>query len=85
MNSTNSSLGWLSLIIALVGIPISFLLGLGPFAIWGFELIALVIGFISRRTVTGKAGMIVAILISLLLFGYLTIGGVSTTTVSPVK
>ncbi|HLM01743.1 MAG TPA: hypothetical protein VK400_11865, partial [Pyrinomonadaceae bacterium] len=82
MNSDNKTLGWISLFVALGGLIIPFLLMTvstplrdflwinGPYVIWGFELLALILGILARRAATGKAGIIASILISLFLVLY---------------
>ena len=86
----NSKLvGWISVATASGGAILPFVLPLlvpdlqdffwlnGPIVIWLFELLALVLGILKWHTVPGKIGLSLAIIISLLLLIYLTIGGVS--------
>jgi hypothetical protein len=46
--------------------------------IFGAEFIALILGLIAWSTPPGKKGVLLSVLISLFLFGHLSISGVST-------
>nr|WP_315481478.1 hypothetical protein [uncultured Undibacterium sp.] len=50
----------------------------GPWFIFGAEFIALLLGLVAWSTPVGKRGVFLSVLISVLLFGYLSISGVST-------
>jgi len=91
MSPQKDTLGWISLWTAIAGAVLPFALTIfvhslqrylwftGPFIIWGLELVAFVIGVIARRTTPGKIGMGVAVIISLFLIGYLSIGSTTIT------
>ena len=83
MKTNNFTIGKLSLVLALITVVIPFLISMlfmstqdfiwinGPYFIWGFEFLAFVLGIISWRTLPGKMGVALSLLISLLLLGYL--------------
>jgi len=85
MKTSNLTIGNLSLALSLIAVAIPFLIPIlfdsskdffwinGPYFIWGLELLALILGIVSWRTLQGKLGVALSIGISLLLIGYLII------------
>ena len=94
MSIQRTTVGWISFWIAIAGAIIPFVIPIfipglrgffgfrGPIVIWILESVALITGIVGRRTMPGKIGMSLAIIISLFLVGYLLFGGVTVTPTS---
>lgn len=92
MSSSKVNIGKVSLVLAIVAVPFLVLVLVpllgeeymfyGPVFFWGLELVAFVLGAIGWRSVFGKAGVAVSVIVSLLLLGWLTPGDVTTTEVT---
>lgn len=91
MDSNKLILGKISLVLAISSPAFPFIVPLiykpssdffwvnGPAFIWGFELIAFILGVVSWRTLNGKIGVAISLIVSALLVGYLTVYSVTTT------
>ena len=96
MDSSKPTLGKFSLILAIFAPVFPFAVPLiykpsddffwvnGPAFIWGFEFIAFVLGVFSWRTLNGKLGVAISLIISALLLGYMTVYSVTTTEIPSV-
>lgn len=94
MSIQRTTVGWISFWTAIVGAIVPFVIPIfipglreffwfrGPIVIWILEFIALIIGIVGRRTIPGKIGMALAIIISLFLVAYLSFGGATVTPTS---
>jgi hypothetical protein len=84
MKTSKLTIGRLSLALALISVAIPFLIPIlfksthdffwikGPYFIFGLEFLALILGIIAWRTLTGKIGTALSVGISLFLVAYLT-------------
>jgi len=94
MSIQRVTVGWISLWTAILGVIVPFVIPIfvpglrelfwfyGPIVIWILEFVALILGIVGRRTIPGKIGMSLAIIISLFLVGYLSFGGGTVTPTS---
>lgn len=96
MDLSKVNIGKTSIILAIFSPAFPFLIPLlykpsreyfwinGPAFIWGLEFIALVLGVIAWRTLSGKFGIAISLGVSILFAGYLYITGVTAAEVSNV-
>jgi hypothetical protein len=83
--SGSKTIGRVSVVLAVGAIILPFLLVLfpalrsfawihwilGPYMVWALELVSFILGIISWRTIEGKIGIIVSVLISILLYWFI--------------
>jgi hypothetical protein len=78
--------GQVSVLLAILGVLTPFIIPVvfpslrdifwtyGPVMIWMLQLVSFIVGFVGRRSMLGKVGMILAVLFSIILLGYLSFG-----------
>jgi len=91
MPGNRKKIGNLAIALAIAAVPTPFVISMlipatkdflwvnGPFLIWFLELIALVLGVLSRKTFPGKISIFLSIIISIALMAYLSFGQAAAT------